>query len=187
MEVRIKYIRHIVKVFNHKWFVLLAGLQTKAPLWRLIIHDLSKLSPSEMRGYAWKFYASEKERSELSGKLMMEFGIGDLIPWGLDPSDWWEYAWLHHQNSNPHHWEYWIRRPTREPLAMPEWAVREMVADWMAAGKSYSGEWPQENGWEWLEENYPRIQGHLNQMTKELLAEVLHSVDPQFDFYIFRR
>jgi len=31
--------KYFILTLKHKWFVFLAGLKTKAPLWRLIIHD----------------------------------------------------------------------------------------------------------------------------------------------------
>lgn len=47
------YLRYIIL---HKWYVLLAGIHYKAPLWRLLIHDWSKFLPSEWLPYASYFY-----------------------------------------------------------------------------------------------------------------------------------
>jgi len=121
--------RYLLLTLRHKWFVLRAGLRTKAPLWRLIIHDLSKFLPSELVHYQRQFFG------------------------GGDPD--FATAWLKHQNRNPHHWEYWIQRGSKTgPLPMPEWAVREMIADWLAACRAYEGYWPTPDGdWPWLESN----------------------------------
>lgn len=112
-------------ILKHKWFVLLAGLELGGiPLWRLLIHDLSKFMPSEFLPYQRQF-------------------VGDKS----DPEGF-AVAWLHHQNSNPHHWEYWITRSDHSKggsgavdncLPMPETYVREMVADWIGAGRTYTG------------------------------------------------
>ena len=144
---------------KHKWFVLLAGRKTNAPLWRLIIHDWTKLTPTELPHYQRQF-----------------FGKAD------DPSGF-VRCWLHHQNSNQHHWEYWIPRTghsrcdppyqDNEPIPMPDWAVREMVADWLAAGRAYEGQWPDPNDWRWLQQNFLRIARNLHPDTLGRLRAVL--------------
>ena len=128
---------------KHKWFVFLAGLKTGAPIWRLMIHDWTKFLPSELPHYQRQFFGKADD------------------PWGFIS------CWLHHQNHNPHHWEYWIPRtghnrglppfPDGEPVPMPEWAIREMVADWMGASRVYEGKWPKPGEWVWLKKSYPKI------------------------------
>ena len=142
---------------KHKWFVLLAGLSTKTPLWRLIIHDWTKFTPSELPHYQRQF-----------------FGKAD------DPKGFMT-AWLHHQNHNPHHWEYWIPRSghkrcdppyeDNKPCTMPMWAVREMVADWLAAGRTYEGKWPKLDNWTWLNKHLSKMQ--LSPQTRIKVAYVL--------------
>lgn len=152
--------RLLLVLCKHKWFVLVAGRKTGAPLWRLLIHDLSKLSPIE-----FSYYAGHYAHGPTSPINYM-------------------WAWLHHQNRNPHHWEYWIHRsnhclvptgfPVNEPLPMPEWAVKEMVADWMAKRKEQSGQWPTKHHWPWIKNEYFKIQlhahtrGDVNQLLKTL-------------------
>lgn len=138
-------LQYLWLTIKHKAFVLRAGLWTKAPLWRLVIHDWSKFMPSEAPHYGRQFFGDK----------------GD--PAGF------ARAWLHHQNSNPHHWEYWIPRSAhnrgdgdKEPLEMPEWAVREMAADWMGASRVYEGRWPTPESWPWLEKNLGTIRVHPN-------------------------
>lgn len=114
--------RYASYVARHKWFVFRAGLKTRAPLWRLLIHDWSKLSLAEWRPYVETFYGSE-------------------------PNHWkhaFDRAWLHHQHRNPHHWQHWLLREdsgTLKTLPMPQHFVREMVADWMGAGRAITGRW----------------------------------------------
>lgn len=133
--------KYIWLTIKHKWFVFLGGLKTKAPIWRLIVHDYSKFLPSEAPHYGRQFFGDQ----------------GD--PEGF------VVCWARHQNRNAHHWEYWIPRtghnrcdppfPDNEPVPMPDWAVREMVADWLGAGRAYNGKWPDMNDWSWLKQNYP--------------------------------
>jgi hypothetical protein len=131
------HLRYFSDVARHKWFVFRAGLKTGAPLWRLLIHDWSKLTPVEWGPYVRTFYA------------------GDLVRPGE-----FDRAWLHHQHRNPHHWQHWLLRlddgPT-EALRMPVPLVREMVADWMGAGRAITGRWGVAD---WYEANRDRIVLH---------------------------
>ena len=139
--------KYLLLTLRHKWFVLLAGIKVGAPIWRLLIHDWTKLLPSELYQYQRQFFGDQ----------------GDPNGFAV--------AWLKHQNTHPHHWEYWIPRtghnrctrpvPDNEPLPMPDWAVREMLADWMGACRSYEGNWPMENDtWSWLDRNLEHVRLH---------------------------
>lgn len=114
-------------VIRHKWFVAVAGRKLGVPLWRLIIHDASKLTPAEWGPYVRRFY---------SGKA----GALDKTN---DPDDF-HHAWVHHWHHNAHHWEHWLTFDGTggyRPLRMPTVLVREMVADWMGAGRAITGQW----------------------------------------------
>ena len=143
------YIKFIKSLILHKWYVFLAGIQTGVPLWRLIVHDWQKFSPYEFVAYAKKFHSDED--------AAMPFA----------------YAWLHHENTAPHHWGYWIPRSgkyARQPLAMPETYVREMVADWMGASRAYTGSWDMTD---WLRKNLPDmpLSGDTCYILRDILAE----------------
>lgn len=187
--------RYAVYLARHKWFVLVAGLRTGAPLWRLLVHDWSKLRPREWFPYVASFYGGYKY-SERPAAVVDAF----------------DRAWLAHQHANPHHWQHWLltedtpqkypvwhitsgdgglvhhslteytrpydgtapypivahfndglaednngpnqarylmvsrmlaaanaRRPVALPMSLP--LVREMVADWMGAGRAITGRW----------------------------------------------
>lgn len=143
---------------RHKWFVFLAGLKTKAPIWRLIIHDWTKFLPSELPHYQRQF-----------------FGKAD------DPEGFMR-AWLHHQNSHKHHWEYYIPRSghtkcsppynANEPIPMPEWAIREMIADWMGASRAYEGKWPTSD-WPWLKINGKKALSRMHPCTSNRVIQIL--------------
>ena len=154
-------LRYLWLTTKHKAFVFRAGLRTKAPLWRLIIHDWTKYTPSEAPHYGRQFFGDKSDAAGFAA------------------------AWLHHQNSNPHHWEYWISRTGHDKAAahngslrMPMWAVREMVADWMGASRAYGGEWPRDwQSWTWLQQNLrskilPRVHPETRQDILDVLSEV---------------
>lgn len=132
-------------ILKHKWFVFLAGLKITVPLYLLLLHDLSKFSYSEYRHYQRQFFGhADKPENFIR-------------------------AWVHHQNHNPHHWEYWIPRtshdkvnyPKNKPIPMPWKYVREMVADWMGASRAYTGVWPKNDDWPWFEKNYKKLRLHM--------------------------
>lgn len=93
--------------------------------WQGLFHDLSKYSPTEFCAGA-KYYQgtrspNEREREEKG----------------------YSAAWMHHKGRNRHHFEYWtdlspVTR-TYEPVDMPVRYLCEMVADRIAACKTYQG------------------------------------------------
>lgn len=108
-------------LFRHKWFVFLAGAMTGAPLWRLVIHDWSKLRPCEWVPYREFFYGVR------TPEVTAAF----------------ERAWLSHIHWNKHHWDHWCSKDhgAFKALPMPDKYVREMVADWAGAGRAITGRW----------------------------------------------
>lgn len=149
---------------RHKYFVFRAGLRTGAPIWRLIVHDWSKFSPAELPHYGRAFFGDKSD------------------PEGM------ARAWAHHQNTNDHHWEWWIPRTghnrndgasgDNQPLPMPEPVVREMIADWLGASRAYDGEWPRRRAaWDWLQKSYPHKM-RLHPRTILLVEKVLQEIFP---------
>jgi len=138
----------------HKFYVALAGVRIGCPFWRLLTHDLSKFGRYELVHYGRQF-----------------FGEAD------QPGNF-ERCWVHHQNNNDHHWEYWISRVKYDQnggvdkiLPMPENAIREMVADWFGASRAYEGKWPDRESWTWFEENFRKIK--LHPKTKKRVEEIV--------------
>jgi hypothetical protein len=134
-------------ILRHKWYVFIAGRRLRVPFWRLVVHDMSKFSWAEFEPYARNFYGDKDD------------------PAGFNR------AWVHHQNCNAHHWEHWIDRSNNKPQVMPEIVVREMVADWFAAGKAYNGTWPNPFHYTWLWDNTTRM--HLHPQTWSRVLVVL--------------
>lgn len=133
-----RHINYLKYVLRHKWFVLVATSKIRAPLWRAIIHDLSKFSPSEWFPYAETFYAPDGSKQY---KESQEFA----------------QAWNCHQKRNRHHWQFWLitwDRGTTEPMPMEYDSIYEMVADWMGAGRAITGKWETK---EWYLKNKDKI------------------------------
>lgn len=132
------HLRYASYVARHKWFVFRAGLKTGAPIWRLLIHDWSKLTPAEWGAYVRSFYGPQPRT--------------DAVKTAFNA------AWLHHQHHNPHHWQHWVLREDSgkvKTLPMPSGLVCEMVADWMGAGRAITGKWEVA---EWYDKNRDTIQ-----------------------------
>ncbi len=145
-----KHLRYANYLIRHKYFVFLAGRRTKASLWRLIVHDWSKLTPTEWFPYVEKFYGEGGNQA------------------GFDR------AWLHHQHHNPHHWQHWVLKEDggmTKLIPMPTVLVREMVADWMGAGRAITGRWEVAG---WYAKNQSKILLHPG--TRVLVDEIIEDV-----------
>ena len=142
---------YALSVIRHKFYVLVAGLRVgNIPLWRLLIHDWSKFRPREFVAYRRRFVLKNCGKEE------------------------WRIAVNHHYKGNPHHWEYWIH-PDGTPLPMPLTYVREMVADWMAASRSYAGHW---DFFPWVQEHWSQMRLHnqTQKKVREVLLELGHEL-----------
>lgn len=150
--------KYAIYLARHKWFVFVAGLRIGAPLWRLIIHDWSKFLPCEWFPYVEQFYGAWRTRAE-------KYPSDALIHSAFDR------AWLHHQHANPHHWQHWnLREDSGEQkvLEMPINFAREMVADWMGAGRAITGTW---EAAEWYAKNREIIR--LHPTTRVIVENIL--------------
>lgn len=132
---------YLFSLVDHIGYVHEAGRMIGVDPAQLDIHDQSKFSDEEFPWYASHFH-------------------GGGSPKGF------AYAWLHHMNHNPHHWQYWIFPDGFTPkesnvengvVRMPDKYALEMIADWMGASKTYTGSWDMA---EWLDKNAPRIRLH---------------------------
>ena len=154
--------KYFLLTIKHKYFVFIAGLGLKVSLWRLIWHDFSKFSFCELPHYNKQFFGKAND------------------PKGFIK------AWLHHQNNNDHHWEYWIPRSghnrcdppyeNNKPIPMSEPAVREMIADWLGASRAYGGKWPNSDKWDWLEKNLWKVWPNLHLETQLIIKNVFREI-----------
>lgn len=118
-----QYWSHFKYTTRHKYYVLMACMK-KGIFVRGILHDMSKFSSSEFSGYANFFFnidGSKKKnpKGENTTEIIKAF----------------DDAWLHHQMSNDHHWQYWIQKNGIQTIInkMPNEAMIEMICDWEGA------------------------------------------------------
>jgi len=110
-----QYIRYAWQLLQHKWHVF--NLCRKEGIWWLgIVHDLSKLRPSEFISHARYFGVPESKRTD-KRKFAMD------------------RAWALHLKRNKHHWQYWVTLDDSGSAyiyPMPLNYVLEMLCDWKA-------------------------------------------------------
>jgi hypothetical protein len=115
-------LRYANYIFWHKWYVFVECAK-RGILWRGLIHDWSKILPSEFVPYYKHFYGGAGQENRAAFDL----------------------AWLLHVSRNKHHWQFWIlpcdEDGTGAPTGMkvhemPEKYRKEMLADWIGAGKA---------------------------------------------------
>jgi len=115
-------------------------------------HDTSKYSAEEFTGYKQYFYP--EDGAEKNKKKFDE-------------------AWLHHENTNPHHPEYWIMRDDNEikTLDMPPLYIAEMLLDWQAMSYKFDSSIV----------DYYNTQGKNKPFSPTTSAEVKRAIDKVFN------
>lgn len=142
-----RHLAYLWYVLRHKYFVLMAGLSLRVSLWQLIIHDWHKFTPGEWLPYARAFYA-------LNGAKQYQ------------PDDGFTLAWNAHQKRGKHHWQYWMitwDHGGTDCIEMPDRYRREMLADWMGAGRALG----KPDTLEWYTANRHKM--HLHDKTRRWL------------------
>lgn len=161
----IDHLRYARYVARHKWFVFQAGLRLGVPIHQLIVHDWTKLRPSEWRPYVAHFYGKSSPTTREG-----YYHQPDLAKVAFNT------AWLRHCMDNKHHWQRYamVSEPGAEPVVipMPRRFIREMVADWSGAGKA-QGVGPNPNPW--YERNRDRMILHpeTRRYVEQVLGELL--------------
>lgn len=148
-----KHFKYLWYIIRHKWYVLCECWKTGL-YWHGLVHDLSKLLPSEWFPYTRYFYGKYSPRDEIWREMQGRVWDKEMV---LDSFN---LAWLKHIHRNPHHWQYWILREDSGntfPIPMPEIYMKEMLADWRGAGKAITGK---DNTPEWYEKNKSNMQLH---------------------------
>lgn len=160
-----RYIVYMKYIIRHKWFVLKAGMKyfpSLHLLYRLLVHDLSKLTPVEYIAYAKCFYKPDGSKQYVEDVNFCQ-------------------AWNHHQKRNLHHWQYWVLKYDRgenEFLPMPDIYVEEMIADWIGAGMAITGKWDNVFGW------YEKadISRFFHEETKEKVEKLLEELKVKMNY-----
>lgn len=147
------YLMYFIK---HKWFVFIACMKLGVPVIQALIHDLSKFTPSEWPIYVRYFH--QRRAEFLAGKIL--YAKPDF-----------DFAWNHHQKANKHHFQHWLLiadDSSIRPIPIPERYAREMVADWLGAGRAKTGSWDIQS---WIQKNGPGMKFHLE--TAKLVGKIL--------------
>ncbi len=185
-------LRFLHATIVHKWHVYCAGRRLGIGRWQLLIHDLSKFRPAEFVPYGKFFYA-------LPGASWLK-----AVP---DPSakSRMLQGWLTHIQRNPHHWQHWclingasvvashgtkVKTNPVEALPMPRKYVREMLADWMGAGRAYQGVYPTSIAeWKWWQENKNQIVLHDRSRLylTDAIVEWFHPQAPWYEDSVLER
>lgn len=116
------------------------------------VHDQSKYSAEEYSAYARYFNTRKTKEVKLA----------------------FDYAWNHHQKSNPHHWQYWVLINDEDgtyALDMPYEYIVEMICDWWAFS------WKANNLYEifnWYDNNKDKIT--LSDKTKSTVENILKKI-----------
>ena len=140
--------QYLKYVLRHKWFVFLECCKLGI-IWRGIIHDWTKLTPSEWNGYVYRFTRGNGYDIESLEYL---------------------YAFSHHLNKCRHHWQHWayVRNDgTIRYLPMPEKARLEMLADLRAMSRQFGTDVRA-----WYSDNYDEF--HLHSETRNWLDVMMH-------------
>jgi hypothetical protein len=166
-----KFITYSSYVIRHKWYVFLECCKQGIHL-QGIIHDMSKLLPSEFIPYMYHFGGGIKQGRDKTG-YYKPTDTGDLK---------FDYAWFLHQKRNAHHWQYWCFPKDADDnsalkiLEMPLKYRKEMVADWRGAGRAQGTP----NVLNWYTKNRHKI--ILGPKTREWVEKELGYIDEQKDF-----
>ena len=126
-----KYIKYLGYIIRHKFYVCKECFQFGL-IWRGLVHDNSKLLPSEFVPYANYFYGDgyDIKRGRNATGYYKPTDTGDNE---------FDFAWLLHQKRNRHHWQWWILPEDEggvKVLPMEEPFLTEMICDWVGAGKA---------------------------------------------------
>lgn len=103
---RTNYWAYFKKVNEHRWYVFQEARKLGIPFLGLI-HDWSKYLPSEFIPYA-RYFNSGYARGEQPEDVKLAF----------------DFAWLHHQRWNKHHWQSYVLH--NDNAECPKWQITRM-------------------------------------------------------------
>lgn len=171
-----RHLAYAKYVFRHKWFVFLECLKIGVPIWNAIFHDWTKFRPSEWLPYAHTFYKPDgsKQYNETA-----EFAQAWMFHQHRNKHHWqrwlkvngiplyktdmlmWDRGVLQRvveRNSGSTNWLELrdVEDVTITADPMPDRLRREMLADWVGAGRALG----KPNTWEWYEANKEKMKLH---------------------------
>jgi hypothetical protein len=126
-----QYWSHFKYTIIHKYFVFLECCK-RGIVWRGIMHDMSKFSPSEFGAYANYFFYPNGTRKDNPQN-------GDFYQ-----TEAFKHAWCHHIHSNDHHWNHHLiteyHGTNKVSPVMPKTdSIKEMAADMIGANIAQGG------------------------------------------------
>ena len=139
-----------------------------------ITHDLSKFSPTEFLE-SIKFYQGGKSSPIPAAKKAQGYSL----------------AWQHHKGRNKHHYEYWTDNYDSGTtcIKIPYKYVLELVADYLAAGRTYRGKdftFVDEYEW-WMKcKDYRKIHEDTKQLITKMLYMLAYRKDANEVFKIYK-
>lgn len=139
-----------------------------------ITYDLSKFSPTEFLE-SIKFYQGGKSSPIPAAKKAQGYSL----------------AWQHHKGRNKHHYEYWTDNYDLGTtcIKMPYKYVLELVADYLAAGRTYRGKnftFVDEYEW-WMKcKDYRKIHEDTKQLITKMLYMLAYRKDANEVFKIYK-
>lgn len=153
-----RYWNYFKTMIEHKLNVGHYGFLLGLPIWVILFHDWDKFLPGTFVAYARTF--RNPDGTKRDGRTE-------------DETKDFKHAWLQHIHLNKHHWQHYVLHNddgTTDLLPMPDLYIREMVADWAGASKTYGG-----NLKEWYEKTKPHRM--LESNTRLLVEYYLNMVD----------
>lgn len=127
----IKYYKSYFKYYiKHKYYVAVECFKRKQ-YWLGIVHDISKLYPSELKHSVYWFNSPMGINHNYPPSIMSDEHI--------KLSTNYDYAWLHHQKRNKHHWQYWVLQEDEGKMKLLDIPMKyriEMLCDWIGANKA---------------------------------------------------
>lgn len=149
------YLSYIWYVLKHKWFVMIECFKMGL-YFRGIIHDLSKFYPVEFIAYSKHFCGNINKGRDKTG---------NYNPFE-NSSEEFKRAWLHHAHHNDHHWQYWFLETCNEEIVYPmnEDCIKEMLCDWVGAGKAQNNIMPIKDWYlvnMWNMKFHPETRGYI--------------------------
>lgn len=127
-----KHLRYLKYIIKHKYYVSIECWRSGL-IWHGVIHDLSKFLFSEWFPYARYFYGDYPDAPNIYHQLPSYTGLTKQ-----QVKSQFDQAWLHHIHWNKHHHQHWILREDEGNVKVLEMPIRyrkEMLADWIGAGK----------------------------------------------------
>ena len=133
------------------------------------MHDISKFLPSEFIPYSLHDFSLDNPGGE---------DVGYYKPTETEDKAF-DYAWLLHLKRNKHHWQFWTLPEDvggLKVLEMPLKHRKEMLCDWIGAGKAQGRRSPKEDTYQevrkWYDCHQTKLQ--LGEETRQWIEDKIN-------------